>query len=244
MKKLFLALMLVFFVSSFSFAQINKGWDGTKPEVYQGSKSFIFLYSPFVSNNLTGNFAGTGVGIYDTTATAVNQLYGVGFQYFVSSNISLGGGLTFGSGSSELQHTGAATTNGWLTRKSSATTIGINVDANYHFKSLYSVSPYLGLNVNFAMQSAKDDGTTPAPGGSTPYTVEYSGNVFGAGINFGFDWYFTPGLSLGGKYTLGFATTSGADIKTTSGAITIENKGPKASAFGTGIASIMLNVHF
>ena len=35
--------------------------------------------------------------------------------------------------------------------------------------------------------------------------TEFSGSGFGIGINFGFDWYFTEGISLGGKYTLGYS---------------------------------------
>jgi len=241
MKKLFVSLILVILVSSFSFAQVNKNWDGTKPEVYQGSKNFIFMYSPFVSQNLGGNFAGNMINIGDTLISGngdvtVSQLYGVGFQYFITSKISLGGGLTFGTKSAEVQPNPATYTQKWST-----TTIGINVDANYHFKSLYSVSPYFGLNINFATQSSTYDYTDISP---TSAKIESSGNIFGAGLNFGFDWYFTPGLSLGGKYTLGFATTGGSDVKRTSGAISIENKGPKETAMGTGIASIMLNVHF
>jgi hypothetical protein len=236
MKKLFLVLTLVLFVSSFSFAQINKGWDGTRPEVYQGSKSFIFMYAPFVSGSLGGNNSGSTINIFDTTGTTPSAIYGVGFQYFLSPNISLGGGLYFNSTSNEAQPTPANYTSKW-----SSSTIGINVDANYHFRSLYSVSPYFGLNLNFAVQSATGEWTTITPSSGK---TEYSGNVFGAGLNLGFDWYFTPGLSLGGKYTLGFATTSGANIKSTSGATTVENKGVKYTSMGTGIASIMLNVHF
>ena len=59
MKKLLVALSLVLFVSSFTFAQINRNWDGTKPEVYQGSKNFVFFYSPFVSGNLGSSMAGS-----------------------------------------------------------------------------------------------------------------------------------------------------------------------------------------
>ncbi|MCX6156349.1 MAG: hypothetical protein NTY74_00015 [Ignavibacteriae bacterium] len=42
MKKVLLLVLAVLFVTSASFAQINKNWDGTKPEVYQGAKGFVF----------------------------------------------------------------------------------------------------------------------------------------------------------------------------------------------------------
>ena len=246
MKKLLVALSLVLFVSSLSFAQINKNWDGTKPEVYQGSKCFVFMYAPFVSGALGSAPAGLGLGsIQDTNNVSTGAIYGIGFQYYLSSNISLGGGLTFNGSSNELQKTGKAPAFSWATRKSSSSTIGIDVNANYHFRPLYSVSPYFGLNVNFGMQSLTNEGTYYDEGGNAVnYKEEFSGNVFGAGLNFGFDWYFTSGLSLGGKYTLGFASTGGSDAKYTTGALTVENKGPKGSFLGTGAASILLNVHF
>lgn len=240
MKKLFLALTLVLFVSSFSFAQINKGWDGTRPEVYQGSKNFVFFYSPFVSSNLSGAMAGsytvpvmTG-GMVDSSQLSVNSLVGIGFQYYVSPQIALAFGLHFGNYSSEPTATGLIGPGN--SYKTSGTTFGLSVDGNYHFKSLYSVSPYLGLNVNFGTGSS----TVEFTDGKT----EVSGNSIGFGANFGFDWYFTPGLSLGGKYTLGMQMNSQPDVKYTVGGTTNEYKGAKSTVLGTGVASIMLNVHF
>jgi hypothetical protein len=232
MKKLFTALMLVVLVSSFSFAQINKGWDGTKPEVYQGSKSFVFVYSPFVSANLGSVYAGSHSSYQDTANTSVNDMYGIGFQYYVSPQIALAIGFSFGSRSWEPTWAGQ-------TAKSSGTEFGVSLDGNMHFKSLYSVSPYIGLNVNFGTGSATYENTV----GSTTSKWETSGNSLGFGLNLGFDWYFTPGISLGGKYTLGMKMNSQPEGTYSSGATTTTYKGPKTSGFGTGIASIMLNVH-
>lgn len=110
------------------------------------------------------------------------------------------------------------------------------VDANYHFKALNSVSPYVELNVNFGSYSRN---ITETVEGITTET-DYTGSRVGAGVNFGFDWYFTEGLSLGGKYTLGFRSLGKPDAK--SGNVTIE--GPSSSGFGIGSASVILNVHF
>jgi len=233
MKKLFVSLMLVFLVSSFSFAQINKGWDGTKPEVYKGSKNFVFMYSPFVSANLGAVPAGTYTSFSDTATVNSGNLFGAGFQYYVTPEIALALGLSFGSSSFEPTWAGQ-------TYKRSMTQIGLSLDGNYHFKSLYSVSPYLGLNVNFGTASSTVEQTV----GSSTSKQEISGNAIGLGLNFGFDWYFTPGLSLGGKYTLGTTMYSAAEGTFTSGSTTTTLKAPKASTFGTGVASIMLNVHF
>ena len=233
MKKLFISLMLVFLVTGFSFAQINKNWDGTKPEIYTGSKNFVFIYSPFVSGAFGSSFAGSHSNFVDTTNTTVSSLYGVGFQYYVTNNIALAIGAYFGSQSWEPTWAGQTVTG-------SGTTFGVSLDGNYHFKALYGVSPYVGLNFNMGMNSNSYDATA----NNTTFTSESSGSAIGFGANFGFDWYFVPGLSLGGKYTLGMTMYSAPEQTQTTGGTSVTRKGPKTSNFGTGIASIMLNVHF
>jgi outer membrane protein W len=158
------------------------------------------------------------------------DLFGAGFRYFVTNEIAIGLGLNFGTGSSTQEFTGGDQ------RETSSTSFGVAVDANYHFKPLYSVSPYVGLNVNFGSYSSNISETVE---GTTTET-DYSGSGFGAGINFGFDWYFTEGLSLGGKYTLGYRSLGKPEEK--SGNVTVE--GPSSSGFGIGSASVILNVHF
>jgi len=233
MKKLFAVILLVLFASSFSFAQINKNWDGTKPEVYKGSKNFVFMYAPFVSSNLGDAYAGSYSRFQDTSSLSIQNMFGVGFQYFVSNEISLALGVHFGSSSFEPTWAGTV-------YDGSGSTLGASLDANYHFKPLYSVSPYFGLNANFGMYSEKIDITS----GSSTTNLEFSGSSIGFGLNFGFDWYFTPGLSLGGKYTFGMRMNSAPEYTYTSGSVSNVYTGPKTTGFGTGIASIMLNVHF
>jgi hypothetical protein len=233
MKKLFVSLMLVILVSSFSFAQMNKNWDGTKPEVYQGSKSLVFVYSPFVSNTLGSVPAGFHTNFVDTANANVTNMFGIGFQYYVSPQIALVLGLNFNSQSYTPTFAGQ-------TVSGSSTALGVSIDANYHFKSLYSVSPYLGINANLGTFSQTYDVTTS--GGTANYKTTGSGIGFGA--NLGFDWYFTPGLSLGGKYTVGINLNGAPDNTSTVGGTSTTLTGPKTSVFGTGIASIMLNVHF
>lgn len=225
MKTTLLFLSLLFFAGSFSLAQVNSGYNGPKPEVVQGAKSFVFRYTPFQSN-FEPVYIST-VSVYDE---ANMDLYGAGFRYFFTNEIAVGFGFNFGSGSTEQEFP-----NGDVTETSS-TSLGVSVDGNYHLKPLYSVSPYIGLNVNFGSFSSNvretDDGTTTE--------TDYSGSGFGAGINFGFDWFFTEGLSLGGKYTLGFRSLSKPDAET--GNVTVE--GLSSSNFGIGTASVILNVHF
>ncbi len=235
MKKLFIVFVMSLFVVSASFAQINKNWDGTKPEVYQGSKSFIFTYSPFVSANFGAAPSGSYSNYSDSSNASLNQMFGAGFQYYVTNEIAIGGGISFGSGSWEPKWAGS-------TAKSSTTMFGLSVDGNYHFKALYGVSPYLGLNVNFGTMSSTTDYTFGVNTGQE----KRSGSSIGFGANFGFDWYFAPGISLGGKYTLGMQMNSAPEVTQTnsSTAATVTYTGPKTSGFGTGVASIMLNVHF
>lgn len=216
---------VIFLASTINFAQVNANYDGPKPEIKQGSKSFVFRYTPFQSN-LDPAYVST-ISLYDEENI---NLFGIGFRYFFTNEIGVTGGLNLGTSSSSQEFANGDK------EDISASTFGISADANYHFKALYSVSPYIGINLNFGSFSSTlemtEDGTLTK--------TEYSGNGFGAGINFGFDWYFTPGLSLGGKYTLGFRSLGKPEEKV--GNTTVE--GQSSTLFGIGYASIILNVHF
>ncbi len=233
MKKItLLVVVMLFVVASTSFGQANKGWDGVKPEVWKGSRAMVFMYTPFQSN-LGSISAGNSSVFLDSINAVETNLAGIGVQFYLSPNWSLTAGLNFGTNSSD------ATFNGGTT-KTTRTSVGLAVDFDYHMMSMYSISPYVGLNASFGMTNVKFENTV----GATGITTEYKGTGFGAGANMGFDWYFTPGMSLGGKYTLGFSSNS-APEKTTSGSVASTTvKGPTASFIGTGIMSVMLKVHF
>ena len=223
--KLIRLFSLTLLVATLSIAQVNKNYDGPKPEIVKGSKSFVFRYTPFQSN-----FDPVYVSTVSVFETDNMDLFGAGFRYFFTNQIAAVLGLNFGTGSTsqEFENGDKAET--------SSSTFGLSVDGNYHLKPLYSVSPYVGVNLNFGNYSSTveltEDGTTTK--------TEYSGSGFGFGINFGFDWYFTEGLSLGGKYTLGYRSLGKPEEK--SGNTTVE--GQSSSSFGVGSASVILNVHF
>lgn len=219
-----LLILLTFALMQFGFAQVNSNYDGPKPEVRQGSKSFVFMYTPFQSN-FDPVYVST-VSVFDDDQM---NLFGAGFRYFFTNEIGVTLALNFGTGSTEQEFPNGDR------EENSASTLGMAVDANYHLKALYGVSPYLGINANFGTYSSKTELTEEG----VTSTTEYSGNGFGAGINFGFDWYFTEGLSLGGKYTLGFRSLGKPEE--TVGPTTVE--GQSASFFGIGTASVILNVH-
>ncbi|MFO7526992.1 MAG: outer membrane beta-barrel protein [Ignavibacteriaceae bacterium] len=224
MKKLQIIVALLLVGAALNFAQVNKNYDGPIPEVKQGAKNFIFMYTPFQSN--LNPVTVSSVSVYPDESMS---LAGAGFRYFITNEIALGLGLNFGSASSELVFPNNDK------EEVSATSFGVALDANYHFKPLYSVSPYVGINVNFGSYSLTLDETVEG----TTETAEFTGSGFGAGLNFGFDWYFTEGLSLGGRYTLGFQSLAKPEAK--SGSVTVE--GASATSFGIGSASVILNVH-
>jgi hypothetical protein len=220
-----IALVLVLSYTSL-FSQVNSNYDGPKPEVRAGAKSFVFQYTPFQSN-LEPVYVGT-ISVPDASLSM--DLFGAGFRYFVTNQIAIGLGLSFGTSSSSLEsETGSS--------ESSRTLVGVGVDANYHLRSLYGVSPYIGLNVNWGSLSRTDE-VTPE-GGATEET-EYSGNGFGVAGQIGFDWYFTEGISLGGKYSLGYSSLGEAEVTSEGETQT----GPSSSLFGISTFSVILNAHF
>jgi hypothetical protein len=220
-----IALILILGYTSL-FSQVNKNYDGPKPEVEKGAKSFIFQYTPFQSN-LEPVYVGT-VSVPDEYVESMD-LFGAGFQYYITDQIALALGLSFGSTSSTLDSEDSKT-------ETSNTVFGVGIDANYHLASLYGVSPYIGVNVNFSSLSGTTEYT---PTGEELQKTEVSGSGFGAAAQFGFDWYFTEGLSLGGKYALGFRSLGEPEIK--SGGET--TKGASSSSFGISTFSVILNVH-
>jgi len=232
--KLVFSMLLI--GSTLSFAQLNSGYDGPKPEVYSGSKSFVFMYTPFQSNFNPVYVASASGNSTGGTSFSDMNLYGAGFQYYVTKDIALVLGVSFGT-SSETQDSMNTYT---PKNETSSTSLGIALDANYHLKALYGVSPYIGVNVNFGSYSESDETTT---GGSTT-KMESKGSGIGAGLNFGFDWYFTEGMSSGGKYTIGFRSMSAPEVTSTTGSTSNTFTGPSRTSIGTGAASVMLNVHF
>lgn len=220
-------ILFVVFGFTSMVAQVNSNYDGPKPEVRAGAKSLVFQYTPFQSN-LEPVYVGT-VSVPDEAFSSAD-LMGAGFRYFITNQIALGLGLSFGTSSSTLEtETGKS--------ESSMTVFGVGIDANYHLASLYGVSPYVGVNVNFSSLSGTDEFT---PDGGATETTDYSGSGFGAAAQFGFDWYFTEGLSLGGKYALGFRSLGEPEVSSEGET----EKGPSSTAFGISTFSVILNVHF
>jgi hypothetical protein len=231
-KKLFATLVLVLFVTSVSFAQVNKNYDGVKPELRKGAHSLVFMYSPFVSNSLGTVFAGSTSIYTDTTGLGTGTLYGAGYRYYFSPQFSLMGGVSFGMDKTSASFTGGS-------GESTYTSYGISLDGMYQFKPLYSIAPYIGLNANFGMYSSENKYTL----GTVTTTTTDKGSAFGGGLGIGFDWYFTEGMSLGGKYTVGIKSYTAPEREFQGATTTVTYTGADRSIIGFGIASIYLNVH-
>jgi opacity protein-like surface antigen len=238
-KKLFVALSLVVLVSSMSYAQyspVNTGFDGPRPEVKKGSKAMVFIYSPFVSSDFGSAPVATVITNFDTTnigATSTGTTTGIGLKFFLNNQWSISPTLQFSTGSLSQTLTGG-------TVESSNTSFGFAVDLDYHLKALYGVDPYIGLNLGFA--SIKSEFTSTSAG--TTSTSDFTTSGIGVGIQAGFQWFFTEGLSLGGKYTIGANILSSPERTSTGGTVSTTSTGPDGSIIQTGNASIMLNVHF
>lgn len=234
MKRFGIVLFALFSFSSL-FGQANKDWDGVKPEVYPGSKSVVFTYTPFQSD-LGG--VPTGSIILPSGFDFLRvDLVGVGFKIFVSSKISLLASLGYGLNSATQEP------NAPSTLKTEVTTAYWSgaIAANFHFASFYSIAPYVGISIHLSALAA--DATMSDPPSDSK--VEFSSTSFGTGAHFGFDWFFTEGISLGGQYSLRLNISPESEITTTSssGTATTE-KGPSLTTFGTGVGTIILNVHF
>lgn len=219
-------ILLVVFGFTSMLAQVNSNYDGPKPEVHAGAKSFVFTYTPFQSN-LEPVYVGT-VSVPDEGFASLD-LMGAGFRYFVTNQIAIALGVSFGTYSSSLEtETGK--------EEESSTVVGVSIDANYHLMSLYGVTPYIGANINLSSLSASEEFT---PEGEATEITDYSGSGWGIAAQFGFDWYFTEGLSLGGKYALGFRSLGEPEV-TSEGET---EKGPSSTSFGISTFSVLLNVH-
>ncbi|MFH1197729.1 MAG: outer membrane beta-barrel protein [bacterium] len=253
----FIAVILL--SASTIHSQANENYDGPKPEIYAGAKSLVFLYIPFQSDlgpapsgranlfDLTYYSDGYSVQFYDV------QLGGVGFKYFVTDQISLTGSFCFGSNTNDWEDT-FESSGTWgshdqtYTDEITMTVFGFSLDADYHLRHLYNISPYLGLNINYASASAEGSYTDDVDDPPFERKLDFSGSSFGIGFNIGFEWFFTEGLSLGGKYMLGYQGFSGPEfeITTKEGSYTTSSKseGKTLSFVGTGIISVLLSVYF
>lgn len=234
MKRFGIVLFALFSFSSL-FGQANKDWDGIKPEVSAGSMSVAFTYTPFQSD-----LGGVPTSSLISSSGSSVDLVGVGYKIFIANRFSLLIGLGWGISSSTREADSISS----VKVETSDIVWGGSVAGNFHLPSFYSITAYFGPNVNIGIYSTETKSTTSA---GIQRKDEYSNFSFGLGAHFGFDWFFTEGMSLGGKYSLGFQITPESEetITYSSGTpLPSTEKTPSRFVLGTSIVSILLNVHF
>ena len=219
MKRIIISLVLISVCNI--FAQVNSNYDGVKPKVKAGTKSLVFSYTPFQSN-----LAPLTSGIINDEDMTM-EIQGIGFKIFPANRFSLLLNFGYGSANENDDEENEEYSFGYF---------GTGLDFNFHFKSLYNISTYIGGNVNFNLTALEITGEDYYD----DYTFEYSSVSFGTGINLGFDWYFTERISLGGKYTFNFTITPGSETKYDYD----EYEGPSSVAMGVGTGGFILNVYF
>jgi hypothetical protein len=184
-SKLAISLALLAGLTGLTRAQDNTTeHDVIRPITASGSAAFMFTLQ--------------GLGTFGIGAPSVNgMMSGVGAKWYVANDIALR--VLLGLGSNQVAGTGidSATT---LT----STSFGIGVGGEYHFRPLYSTSPYVGLQVGFTSTS------TDVPEESGTATDKTTS--FGVTALAGFDWFFTRGLAVGAEMGLGFVSNGGTTV--------------------------------
>ena len=214
-----LSLLIVIGFVSTSFAQDE---NMPRPITKSGSAAFIFNLSGIGSFGLAAQPIGSV-----TVGTTNPTIVGAGMKYFFADDMALKVSLAFGSASNGKD----------TTAKSSTMQFGIGAILEYHFKQLYSTSPYIGGGINFGTASAT------LAGGTTSET-KYSGTLINIGVVAGFDWFFTKGLALGAEYGLGF-TTNSTSVTLPAGATSPTQPSPSGIGLGlSGNGSLHAVVYF
>ena len=179
------ALLLVLGMVGTSRAQDNGTMTNDpniiRPITREGSAAFLFTIQ--------------GLGTFGLGAPTIGSgdaaMAGAGMKWYFSDNLALRLLIA-------LNNTSNKTTTGSTSTTVTSTGFGLGAGVEYHFRPLYSTSPYIGGQLGFASNS-QDAGTA----GKTALTS------FGLNVFAGFDWFWTRGIAAGAEYGLGFASGSG-----------------------------------
>lgn len=185
--------------------------DIIRPITASGSAAFMFSLNGLGDFGFGGPVVGassiTDQQIAAGTASTVTGgsivMPGVGAKFFVSDNTALRVALAFRLYEDGKENVGNSTVGG--PGKVQRNTTGINFGGEYHFRPLYSTSPYLGALISFVTDNFK---RTYTPDGGSSLVTNLKSTSFGVGAVVGFNWFFTRGIALGGEYGLGFTSTS------------------------------------
>ncbi|MDP4198865.1 MAG: DUF3575 domain-containing protein [Bacteroidota bacterium] len=200
--------------------------DWMKPITKQGSAAFVFTI------NGLGSFGigGPGLGAVPvpiqgdfnprSPADSMMTLNGLGMKYFFSDDMALRVALGFNHSSRKDFDTSSFAP--------AMTAWGIGVGVEDHFRPLYSVSPYAGLQVKYASESADEQSNQ---------NITYSGHTFGIGAFAGFDWFVTHGIAIGAEGGLGWMTSSFSQTLSGTGGST--TTGPDVSSIALAMDGLV-----
>ena len=202
--KLTVSLLLISGLTSTIRAQeaSTPDHDVIRPITKSGSAAFLFTLQ--------------GLGTFGIGAPSVNgMMSGVGAKWFVADNIALR--VLLGLSSTQTPTVLSDSSRPALT----TTGFGIGVGGEYHFRPLYSTSPYVGGQVGFTSVSADvENGVNIESDKTTSFSVTAIA---------GFDWFFTRGLAVGAEMGFGFisngGTTASGASKTSTSNITLATDG-------------------
>jgi hypothetical protein len=167
----------------------------------------IFALGTLAMNAQDGSFAKGNVALSGEVGNLTTKILDANvspsMMYFVSDNIALRGGLTFGN--SETTVAGVST--------GESSNFGVNFGANYYF-SKSRFTPFIGASVDFGSGSTKASATAPEA-----KTSNMGLNVF-PGVNA----FLTKRLAMNASFgSLGYTTTT---------ATSTTNVETKTSGFG------------
>ncbi len=157
-----------------------------RPITKAGSAAFMFTIN--------------GLGDFKIGAPSINGMgSGVGAKWYVIDDLAIR--VLLGLSSSQLRDSGSTA----LT----TTSFGVGVGGEYHFRPLYSTSPYVGAQIGFTSTSQDIDiGALKIENDKT--------TTFSVAVIAGFDWFFTRGMAVGAELGLGFQSNGGTTAAGTS----------------------------
>lgn len=181
-------------VGSPAQAQEKEEWH--KPITQKGSAALMFSIDGLGTFNVQapgmiavpvpflGNFP---------AGDSLMMLPGLGAKFFIADDLALRVMLGFNHTSAKATDT--TETPSTRNTLASSTAWGVGAGAEMHFRPLYSVTPYGGIQVMYVSSSTDEP---------TNADITYSGHNLGVQLFFGFDWFVTRGIAVGAEGGLGW----------------------------------------
>ncbi len=184
------------------------------------------------SNELLFGFSGLNTLSLDTYQG------GIAVRHYMSDNLAIRPGVSLGIGSTTVDGVPY-----WTDGKVTSSQFGLDVAVEQHMGTSKTVSPYVGADVGFAMDSNKEEFTHPLDMTGVARR-EFSTTVSNTGFMVaglvGFQWFFTESVSLGGEYQFGLSSASRTIKEEWSATPAVPDA--KGSGFGVGFYSTKLAI--